>query len=282
LDARTIFNVVLVESRHSGCLAELAEYLTCSLNDAGFPTSCSGQLSESNRNILLNSHVLRPEVFSTLPSDSIILNTEPLVVAPTSHYWQQHYPVLLSKFQVWDLAQANVEYLLSLGCHASKLGIGYHKVLHRIPRSDPQDIDVLFYGSHTMERRQLRETLSRGGLVVRFLFGVYGAARDSYISRAKLVLNLHQHPNRQMEVARLHYLMNNAKAIVSQFEADTLPETNYLDGLCLAKLEHIPDLCHEMLSSFSCLREAEDRSLDAIRRVDATAEARALVASLSD
>lgn len=277
-----MFNVVLVESRHSGCLAELAEYLSFTLNDAGFPTSCTGGISRSNRNIFLNSHVLRLEEFSTLPSDSIIFNTEPLVAAPAEHSWRHHYPISLSKFQVWDLAQANVEYLLRLGCHASKLGIGYQKALHRIPRSNSQDIDVLFYGALDKHRWLVLKSLSAAGLVVVHLFGVYGNMRDSHISRAKLVLNLHQHPNRLMEVARLHYVMNNAKAIVSQFEADTLPETQYLDGLCLARLEHIPNLCQEMLSSYSRLREAEDRSLDVIRRIDATAEARALVASLSD
>src|SRR5262249_55443542 len=94
--------------------------------------------------------------------------------------------------------------------------IGYVTELSRIPVAQPQDIDVLFYGSLNERRNSILNRLSDAGLKVQVAFGVYGRQRDDLIARSKLVLNIHYYESKIFEIVRVSYLLANSKAVVTE------------------------------------------------------------------
>jgi hypothetical protein len=82
---------------------------------------------------------------------------------------------------------------------------------------EEEDLDVLFYGALNERRRRVLEDCLARGLRVEHLFGVYGAARDRFIARAKLVLNVHFYPTQIFEAIRVSYLLSNRKVVLSEW-----------------------------------------------------------------
>ena len=95
-----------------------------------------------------------------------------------------------------------------------------------IPPVDPttgkyaQDIDVLFCGSMNERRMQIIQALKDSTLFDKPLviaqFVGYGAYRDKYIARSKIVLNMHYYTPGIFEIARVSYLLANKKCVVSE------------------------------------------------------------------
>jgi hypothetical protein len=160
------------------------------------------------------------------------------------------------------------------------LKIGYHAKLERILSTERKQIDVLFYGSMTEPRRQIVDSLKKNGAHVVALFGVYGEERDRHIANSKIVLNLHQKKSQIFEVIRCHYLMNNAKAIVCQWDEGTTADAGYADGLIKAPYERVVETCLDTLNRESIRTEYERRSLAALRELNAVTIMRDLLKTL--
>ena len=73
---------------------------------------------------------------------------------------------------------------------------------------------MLFYGSLSPQRQQVLQTLRESGLRVQALFRVYGAARDAWMARSRVILNWHQAPRYPFESVRVGYLLANRAAVV--------------------------------------------------------------------
>jgi len=80
--------------------------------------------------------------------------------------------------------------------------IGYVPELTRIAPA-AEDIDVLFYGASYERRYAVLRDLHDRGLRVKWLSGVYGASRDAWIARSKIVLNIHYWDAKIFEKVRL-------------------------------------------------------------------------------
>jgi hypothetical protein len=156
----------------------------------------------------------------TKPGD-IIYNTE----HPSSG-WLAHrsYVGLLSTHEVWDYRPLGV----GKGRRAKYVPIGYVPQLTRIPKADPQDIDVLFYGSMNDRRAKVLTELREAGLAVVNVFGVYGKERDALIARSKVVLNMHYYEPGEFESVRVSYLWANRKCVVSE-EGRQSPQDNRVE-----------------------------------------------------
>lgn len=116
---------------------------------------------------------------------------------------------------VWDYSQENLSFLAKQGIKQTRLlSIGYHPDLEMI-KPAKEDIDVLFYGSANERRLQIINKL-KSECRTKVLFGVYGAERDQYIARAKIVLNIHYYEAQLMEQVRLSYLLNNGRFVISE------------------------------------------------------------------
>jgi hypothetical protein len=178
---------------HAEALAELEETVRYGLVEAGL-------WGPAPPCIVLGAHLPGSE---PRPGD-IIYNTE-----HQSSDWLRHpsYVGLLGSHEVWDYRPNGL---------GKYVPIGYVPELTRIPKADPQDIDVLFYGSMNERRAKVIKELRRTGLYVAAPFGAYGKERDALIARAKVVLNMHYYEPGEFEAVRVSYLWANRKCVVSE------------------------------------------------------------------
>lgn len=215
------YNVVVVEPdgyEHSGAFLEVAELLVHSLESLGRHARLQkNHLDSGATNVLLGYHLL-PSAGNLRLVRHILVQLEQLSERE-GWFRPHHLEVLRSADAVWDYALENVEFLRGRGltnvCH---LPMGYHERLRRIVRRS-QDIDVLFYGSLNARRRAILEEVGRL-CRLECLTGVYGCQRDEYVSRAKIVLNLHYYDAEVLEQARIAYLLNNRCFVLSEASRD--------------------------------------------------------------
>ena len=95
----------------------------------------------------------------------------------------------------------------------------------------------------TKRRNKLLIQLTEAGLKVKPLFGVYGAQRDEYISRAKIVLNCHHYDTKNFEIVRVHYLLNNAVTVISEINPETQIEPFWKDAIFGVTYDEITQVC---------------------------------------
>lgn len=239
---------------------ELAELIALGLTDLGFACPIrDNQVAANARNIVIGCHLLNKSDVVNLPPDSIILNTEQLKAVNSG--WLDNILFFAHKYEIWDYSESNIQILKQLGAtRARYLGIGFHPRLLRIPKASSQDIDVLFYGCLNDRRVNVLNAMQRAGLKIHHLFGVYGPARDEWIARSRVVLNMHFYESKIFEIIRVHYLMNNAKAVVSECGADTLIDPIYLPGFVVADYEKLVDGCINLSRDTPTREETEARA----------------------
>jgi hypothetical protein len=110
-------------------------------------------------------------------------------------------------------------------------------------RQVPQDVDVLFYGSIGPRRKRVLDALASRGLQVKTLFGVYGAERDRWIERSKLVLNMHHYDTGIFEIVRVFYLLTNAVPVVGEVNESTVIDPFFRDAVAAVDYAHLVDTC---------------------------------------
>lgn len=172
--------------------------------------------------------------------------------------------VLRAAREIWDYSDENVAFLRAKGfTNVSHLPLGYHPALHRIEhRPEPEkDVDVLFYGARNERRgavlNQIRE---RFGL--RTLFGVYGPARDEWIARSRVVLNIHFYEMKVSEQVRVSYLLNNECFVVSE-ESDG---DAFTGGMITGAHQDLTGLCEHYLADPEARRIVAARGLELLRQ----------------
>lgn len=206
-----------------------------------------------------------------IPQDAILFNLEQVV--PGTTLFDDTYLGYLRSHQVWDYSEFNLQELHRLGVpHARKCGIGYSSALTRIAPATEQDIDVLFYGSISGRRIPILERLEGSGLKVKRLFGCYGAERDAWIARSKLVLNLHAHEVEVLEIARISYLLANRKCVVSEpgRGSDTI-ERQLADGIAWAREDALVETCKRLCADAGereAIARRGFRAFSVLRQVD--------------
>lgn len=241
---------------HGRAFAEVALALVEGLNALGHDAIESDQAQHHDR----RSIVLAPQLLhlwqQTVPEDAILYNLEQIDRA--SHWIT---PELLERFRrhaLWDYSERNREALASEHgiSHAMLLPVGHSPGLERIAPSGRDDVDVLFYGSPNDRRIAVLEALARFGVKVHPLFAVYGAERDAWIARSKIVLNMHYYDAQVFEQVRVSYLLANARFVVSE-SGDADAEREWQDGLAFAPYTQLVDTCLGYLE--------RDRARDRIR-----------------
>ena len=252
------YNICIIKPKnypHSDAFWELAELLTYSLRDLeNDVVMCISEIFADRQNILFGAHLLTD---FDLPPSTIIFNTEQLLNG--NEKWVQRIIDLGKKYIIADYDDNNIKFLQQNGCKkVHKFQIGFHEKLNRIPHRKNKDIDVLFYGSAKERRRNLLNELSNSGLKVKHLFGVYGAQRDEYISRAKIVLNCHHYEAKIFEIVRVHYLVNNNIPVVTELHPDTKIEPFWNSIITGVLFENITDECKKLLNDESIRMQSSE------------------------
>jgi hypothetical protein len=151
--------------------------------------------------------------------------------------------ILRNATDVWDYSEKNIVFLKELGISAKHLVPGYHENLGLIPPAPTRNLDVLFYGSIGERRKQVLDELS-DMCKLKVLFGVYGEKRDKWISRSKIILNLHHYSKQIFEAVRISYLLNNRCFVVSETSVNyCFNEVN----LNMVPYENLIETCMEFL-----------------------------------
>ena len=121
--------------------------------------------------------------------------------------------------EVWDYDLCNIEYL------REKCGITavYRPFLYSesccnyVDHSREKDLDVLLYSYYTDYRSKfVNEFQEKCGMSFAWLTHIHHPVLDEYISRSKVVLNIHHAEGlEQQEQTRIFYLLSNGKEVVS-------------------------------------------------------------------
>ncbi|OED37948.1 hypothetical protein AB833_21990 [Chromatiales bacterium (ex Bugula neritina AB1)] len=251
---------------HSSAFQEIAETLHYSFEELGFITRTEENiLIDDGVNIILGAHLLSPEDIPLIPESSIIYNFEQ--ITDNSTWMTPELLELYNKFDIWDYSQANIAALAQRGISAkvSHVPVGYSPTLTRIPKAKTQDIDVLFYGSLNERRKKIIDALIDSGLAVKTLFDVYGSERDEYISRSKIVLNLHYYDSNVFEQVRVSYLLANAKAVVAEYTDKTELDHGINTAVALVKYDEIVEKCCDLIRSVNDRKALEQNGFDYIK-----------------
>jgi len=182
----------------------------------------------------------------------ILFNLEQ--ITPGSPWLTDAYLALLRRYPVWDYSEGNIAELARMGISATHCGIGYVPELTRIMPTT-EDIDVLFVGSVNDRRLTVLKQLATQGVNVEARFNVYGAERDAFLARSKIMLNVHFYESRLFEIVRVSYLLANRKCVVSETGADRGIEQQFEPGIAFAPYEKLADTCIALLRNEAARRE---------------------------
>lgn len=250
---------------HAHAFDEIECLIAAGIKDLGYIVDCKpNQIDPTAKNIIIGCHLLGPESAKIVPDNSIIVNTEQL--SDEIGLWNQNLLFWLGRFEAWDYNKKNIEYVGKCGLTKPKLlQLGYHKNLEVIDNSNAQDIDVLFYGSLNPRRQHIMNELTDRGVKTKILHGVYGKDRDSWISRSKIVLNLHFYQSQIFEIVRCFYLMINKKAVVCEINATTVIEPSLRPAITGGPYDALVDVCVDLLSDPEKINKAQDKAYNAIK-----------------
>ena len=211
----TKFGVITIgDTASRGTFMELAETVHRGLLALGHDCTLTRRWLPDRRLILLGTPSI-PMLSGSPPPGTILYHCEQ--VYPGSPFLTPKMVSVLRQYPVVDFSQGNVDRLAAMGVRARWLPVGYVPEMSRVRPAVEEDIDVLFYGTVSDRRRSVLDAVAARGLRVEVLDGVYGEARDAFLSRSKVVLNVHgKDEDTVFESVRVSYPLANRKAVVSE------------------------------------------------------------------
>lgn len=271
---RRVFHVchILPEGRAYHGLngyTEIAQTLLWGLQALGHEASYGRNSTRAGAvNLVLGAQMLAEEQLDELPRGTVIYNLEQMAKVPL----ERIRPVmrkLAQRFAVWDYSEANLERWQALGRKARYVKLGWAPVLERIARAERQDIEVLLYGIPSEERLRIFYAVAAPGIACVFACGLYGEDRDGLVSRSKLVLNASAYTtSRIFEIARVSYLLANAKAVITDLRPDTVIEPDIREAVVGSSAERIVADCLRLLDDERKRRELEEHGREVFRARD--------------
>ncbi|WP_156688309.1 hypothetical protein [Mycobacterium sp. Marseille-P9652] len=249
---------------------EVAEALHHGLLALGHDSVLTNRLDlDDRRTIVLGGNLLVQYALEP-PKNPIFYNLEqlgddlPWMTMP-------EFVDLFRRYPTWDYSEANVEYLASMGLpRPIYVPIGYVPQLTRIAPA-AEDIDVLFYGALNARRYAVLRELCDRGLRVKWLSYVYGADRDAWIGRSKVVLNMHYWEAKIFAIVRVSYLLANRRPVVCEHSADPTLERDLASGIAFADYGGLVDRCVELVGDERARRALAERGFQAFAGRDQAA-----------
>lgn len=234
-------------------LQEVAEAVVFGLGALGLDAVLTTDLVPTpRRRILLgagclpNARKLGHDGTLALREDTILYQLEQ-VTGPEHFLTSSVLPWFLA-FPAWDYSLRNLESLRLIGLETARhVPLGYVPQWTRIPERT-QDVDVLFYGILSERRKRVLDELHRRGAKVVCLVNCFGAERDAWIARSRIVLNVHHYEARIFEYPRVLYLLANRKCVVSESGNDPA-ERDYAEGVAFAEYGDLAGTCLRLLES---------------------------------
>ncbi len=228
-------------------------------------------------NFVFGAHLVAPNY--PLPPNCVIVNLEQM---RNGVFAQPYYLDLLKRHPVFDYSPRNVARIREQtgNAHVHLFKPGYMSAATRIAPAR-EDVDVLFYGVVNERRKQVLDALAAAGLVVKALPGIYGAERDAWIARSKLVLNVHYYDDKIHEIVRTSHLLANRKVVVSECDADTEIDGDIRDALVAVPYDKLVETCIALVRDEARRKALAQRGFEIFSRRDQAAELAQLLPQLS-
>jgi hypothetical protein len=233
MSATEIFHVTLVQPEGhlaAEALRPTAEAFFFALRRLGFRVYLgTNRFLHDATNVVVGAHLLDAAVAATLPSGTIVFNSEPL--DPDGANAAALAP-FAARSTVWDYHAYNVTALRAMGAAAVEiLQIGYLPEFERVVHQEHKDVAVLFFGQLSPHRRSVLEAIEARGVAPVWLHEVYGEIRDGWIGRSRIVLNLDKEPGAPPAIGRIVYLMANRCVVISEAASPASIDVDLVDGL---------------------------------------------------
>ncbi len=238
---------------HSHCLDEIALAFSHAMDQGPEPLR--------QRPLVFGAHLLKED---TLSKDTIIYQSEQITKAC---WWNRdEYIDLLSAHEVWDYSQGNIAALKVMGVKAKLVPIAYMPSMKYFENHKDQEIDVLFYGSNNARRTKILQSLKDAGLNIAVLFNCYGSARDYFIQRAKVVLNIHYFEDGIFEIFRCAHLFAHSKCVVSERGRDGDLDERHKDSAVFCSANEIVETCKWLVENPRHRESQGRRALEAFKQ----------------
>lgn len=251
--------------------AEILETIVWGLESLGHHATCGRNRTRPGAiNMIFGAQMLHPDQLDEVPPGSVVYNLEQMARVP-AHRMRPVMRALARRFAIWDYCEANIPIWESLAPVTSPcwVKIGWAPVLARIPKAERQDIDVLFYGTPSEERYRLIEAVCLAGFRCVFASGIFGQERDHLIGRAKVVLNGSIYTeSRIFEIARVSFLLANAKAVVTDLRPETIIEPDILGAVRASSLKSVVADCEQLIDDGSARAALERRAQEVFQARD--------------
>jgi len=257
------FNVVLIDPSGMSTtrgLHDVARLLFFSLESLGHAVSLNVNRFEPGATNIVVGYERLPDA-AIPPNARYIAYQLEQITAGGTQISQLMAQVLRGAAEVWDYNPQNAQALERLGVRSVKLlPLGFHDKLETIPPGN-EDVDVLFYGMMNDRRMKVLEQIA-GSCSVQHLQYVYGADRDAWIRRSKVVVNIHFYEANVAEQVRVSYLINNRRCVVSETsEWDPMAE------LCVtAPYQHLAQTCIDVVKNDDRRSEIAQAAFEAFRQ----------------
>lgn len=239
-------NIVFVwQNHHKDIFTEILASLRASLDDIGVQYTESHNIPKDGvLNLFVGLTIFASRDLSRiLVGKKYIIYQMEQVTDRNSHLinFPEYMDVLRNAYQVWDYSQSNIKALQAKGIsRLIHVPIGHHKVIEILRRDVKKDIDVLFYGGLNQRRIEILNKLRLKGLIVGVFDSLYGTARNEYIERSKIIINIHFFENMNvLEEARLSFLLSNRCFIISE----TSDHDPYHGGVIFCPASELADAC---------------------------------------
>ncbi len=173
----------------------------------------------------------------------IPFQTEQLVHLVHIKHDTSYIRMLYNSKRIWDYSKDNISFLKSINIeNVSLLRFGYHPKMEILNFNKNKDFDIIFYGNISERRKKVLLKLEDMGYKIKILWNLYGSERNSFIERAKIILNINYFDNALLEEYRLSFLANNGCFVISE-SANYVNDQCFKDGIVFCDYEKLVETC---------------------------------------
>jgi hypothetical protein len=234
-------------------------------------SSCLNAVDTSCVNIVFGwiPALLNGNVF---PPGTILYNLEQF--SNQTMRGQRVLEVAAQHYQIWDYSAANIQRWMELVPRFPVFlaPISYAPSLTRVAATASEDIDILYIGSLGPKRAEkiisVGSTQRQSSVVT--LSNVWDRQRDTFISRAKLLLNVsNENPLQTIfEIVRVSYYLANRKAVICEQLPTMSSEDDMRSTLLFVTPDQLASTCDEYLEDVDKRRTYAQAGFEIFRQRD--------------
>jgi GR25 family glycosyltransferase involved in LPS biosynthesis len=164
--------------------------------------------------------VVAPQMFTVLPPAEKAMMVQMEQVRASQWATSGYVARLRDSLAVLDYAIDNIDALIERGLPRKQLYFVPMRPFSRPDAGAKRDIDLLFYGDTSSERRQRYLAALQAKYPLTVVKEVFGDAMRATLDRAKLVVNIHFYEDALLETTRISEALTHGARVVSETATD--------------------------------------------------------------